>query len=137
MNDQIDPRDRALQSRLDAGESTSDDSDARAYSALYSGLSSSTAKLSTSFAYEAMVRAWRHRRRLDARNPLISLLLCTGAMAAGMASLYAVSSFGFAPKSDWHSLRMIFDALSPVRYAAAGILLVAIMDAMLSRHRTR
>ena len=137
MNDQIDSGDQALQSRLDAGESTPDNADSRAYGALYAGLSSSPAKLSTAFAYQAMVRAWRHRQRRDARNPLFSLLLCTVAMAAGMASLYAVSSFGFVPKLDWHSVRALFDALSPLRYAALGILLLAILDVMLSRHRTR
>ena len=130
MNDEIDPKEEALQERLDAGLSTAENFDAHAYRTLYAGLSNPPARLSSSFAYDAMVRVWRHRRKQDVRDPLLSLFLSAAAIAAGLASLYAVSSLGFGPRFDWQS---ILNGLAPVRYAAPVILLLAIVDAIISR----
>lgn len=137
MNGEIDPREQSLQERLDAGQPTAENSDAHAYRTLYAGLSNPPARLTSSFAYEAMLRAWRHRRNQVAHNPLISLLLLGVAMAIGLASLYALSSLGFGPKFDWQVIGSMLDALAPVRYAAPGIVLLAILDAMITWHRTR
>ena len=135
MNDELDPREQALQAELDAGQVTTDNSDAHAYRVLYAGLSTSPAKLPSSFAYEAMVRAWRHRRPRDAGIQWPSLLISALVIATGLVSLYAVSSLGLAPKTDWHTLRSMLEALAPVRFVALGILLLTIADSIIGRFR--
>jgi hypothetical protein len=137
-DDEMNARDEEIQDKLDAKQPQGVDADVIAYQRLYEALGKSNARLPTSFAYNVMVRVARARLSArDSRMSVASVLLGALALALGTGALLAMSALGYTTVVDWPSIKQILHVPVAWVYAAAGLLLVALLDTAVGLYRHR
>lgn len=134
----LNARDEEIQGRLDAKQPQAVDADVIAYQRLYEALGKSNARVPTSFAYNVMVRVARARMAArDSRMSVASVLLGAVALALGTGALLAMSALGYTTVIDWPAVKQLLHVPAVWVYAAAGMLLVALLDTAVGLYRHR
>lgn len=136
MSDDIDPRDAAIQQRLDNGQHMDADEDVLAYQAIFDRLGRSDVRLPASFARRVALRSELVRQR--ARTSVASLaafVIVSFATVAALASLRLLDMFGIGVHLDWAIVNQLKALPVTATYLGGVMLALLVVDVLTDRHR--